>query len=31
MNQAADQSGFSRATNTVLTNDFGVNWLAGDP
>lgn len=31
LNQAADQSGFSRATNTVLTNDFGVNWLAGDP
>ena len=31
MNQAADQYGFSRATNTVLTNDFGVNWLAGDP
>ena len=31
MNQATDQSGFSRATNTVLTNDFGVNWLAGDP
>jgi hypothetical protein len=31
MNQAADQYGFSRATNTVLTTDFGVNWLAGDP
>ncbi len=31
MNQAADQYGFSRATNTVLSNDFGVNWLAGDP
>lgn len=31
LNQGADQSGFSRATNTVLTNDFGVNWLAGDP
>jgi hypothetical protein len=31
MNQAADQSGFSRATNTVLTTDAGVNWLAGDP
>jgi hypothetical protein len=31
MNQAADQSGYSRATNTVLTNDFGVNWLVGDP
>lgn len=31
MNQSPDQYGFSRATNTVLTNDFGVNWLAGDP
>ncbi len=31
MNQAADQYGFSRATSTVLTTDFGVNWLAGDP
>ena len=31
LNQGADQYGFSRATNTVLTNDFGVNWLAGDP
>ncbi|MBI3209950.1 MAG: carboxypeptidase regulatory-like domain-containing protein [Candidatus Solibacter usitatus] len=31
LNQAADQSGFSRATNTVLTNDFGTNWLVGDP
>ncbi|MDX1984425.1 MAG: carboxypeptidase-like regulatory domain-containing protein [Bryobacteraceae bacterium] len=31
MNQAADQFGFSRPTNTVLTNNFGVDWLAGDP
>jgi hypothetical protein len=31
MNSAADQTGFSRATNTQLTNDAGVNWLAGDP
>jgi hypothetical protein len=31
MNQAADQYGFSRATNTVLSTDFGANWLAGDP
>ncbi|MGH9722248.1 MAG: carboxypeptidase regulatory-like domain-containing protein [Bryobacteraceae bacterium] len=31
LNQAADQYGFSRATNTLLTTDFGVNWLAGDP
>jgi hypothetical protein len=31
LNQGADQYGFARATNTVLTNDFGVNWLTGDP
>ncbi|MBM3738011.1 MAG: carboxypeptidase regulatory-like domain-containing protein [Acidobacteria bacterium] len=31
MNQAPDQSGFSRPTNTILTNDFGVTWLAGNP
>lgn len=31
LNQGADQYGYARATNTVLTNDFGVNWLAGDP
>lgn len=31
MNQAADQYGFSRTTSTTLTNDFGVNWLVGDP
>jgi hypothetical protein len=31
MNQAADQYGFARATNTNLTNDFGVTWNAGDP
>lgn len=31
MNQGPDQSGFSRATNTVLTNDFGQTWLAGNP
>lgn len=31
MNQAADQYGYSRATNTVLTTDFGENWLVGDP
>jgi outer membrane receptor protein involved in Fe transport len=31
MNQAADQYGYARATNTQLTNDFGENWLAGDP
>ena len=31
MNSGADQYGFSRATNTQLTNDAGVNWLVGDP
>ena len=31
MNQTPDQSGFSRTTNTVLTNDFGQTWLAGNP
>jgi hypothetical protein len=31
MNQGPDQSGFSRSTNTVLTNDFGQTWLAGNP
>jgi hypothetical protein len=31
LNQAADQYGFSRATNTILTTDFGTNWLVGDP
>jgi hypothetical protein len=31
MNQGADQYGFSRATNTNLTNDAGTTWLVGDP
>ncbi len=31
LNQGPDQSGFSRTTSTVLTNDFGVTWLAGNP
>lgn len=31
LNGAADQTGFSRATNTQLTNDFGETWLAGNP
>lgn len=31
MNGAADQYGYSRATNTVLTNDFGITWNAGNP
>jgi len=28
---SSSQTGFSRTTSTTLTNDFGVNWLAGDP
>jgi hypothetical protein len=31
LNETPDQTGFSRTTSTTLTNDFGVNWLAGDP
>ena len=31
LNQGPDQSGFSRSTSTILTNDFGVTWLAGNP
>lgn len=31
MISAPNQFGFSRSTATNLTNDFGVNWLAGDP
>jgi hypothetical protein len=30
-NLSLSQSGFSRTTSTNLTNDFGVNWLAGNP
>lgn len=31
LNQDPNQYGFARATNTILTNDFGQTWLAGDP
>jgi len=31
MNQGPDQSGYSRPTNTVITNDFGQTWGAGNP
>lgn len=31
LNNGPDQSGFSRSTGTTVTNDFGVNWLVGDP
>src|SRR5438105_6796284 len=30
-NLTLNQSGFSKTTSTNLTNDFGVNWLAGKP
>jgi hypothetical protein len=30
-NETLSQSGFSRTTSTNLTNDSGVNWLAGNP
>ncbi len=30
-NVAPDQSGFSRATVSPITNDFGVTWLSGNP
>ena len=26
-----EQFGYSRSTSTIVTNDFGVNWLVGDP
>ncbi len=31
LNIGPDQTGFSRATSTIITNDFGMTWLAGDP
>ncbi|MBI2690208.1 MAG: carboxypeptidase regulatory-like domain-containing protein [Acidobacteria bacterium] len=30
-NKGFSQLGFNRTTSTNLTNDFGMNWLAGDP
>ena len=30
-NLTLSQSGFSKTTSTNLTNDFGINWLAGNP
>ncbi len=26
-----DQYGYTQSTNTLVTTDYGVNWLAGDP
>ncbi len=31
MLNAPNQTGFSRTTSTLLTTDFGYNWLAGNP
>jgi len=31
LNIAPDQTGFSRTTSTVITTDYGLTWLAGDP
>ncbi|MCS7043906.1 MAG: TonB-dependent receptor [Arcobacter sp.] len=31
LNYTPNQYGYSRSTFPVLTNDFGVNWLIGDP
>jgi len=31
LGESVNQTGFSRTTSTNVTNDFGVNWLAGDP
>ncbi len=31
LNNAPNQTGFTRNTSTTVTNDFGVTWLAGDP
>ncbi len=31
MLNAPNQTGFSRSTSTVVTTDFGYNWLAGNP
>lgn len=30
-NETLNQSGYSRTTSTNLTNNYGVNWLAGNP
>jgi hypothetical protein len=31
LNQGPDQLGYSRTTSSILTTDFGVNWLIGNP
>ena len=30
-NETLNQSGFSKTTSTNLTNNFGIDWLAGNP
>ena len=31
LNIGADQTGYTRATSTLVTTDYGMTWLAGDP
>jgi hypothetical protein len=31
LNQEPDQSGFSQTTSSTLTDNFGIDWLLGDP
>jgi hypothetical protein len=31
MNRGVTQTGYGSSTSTILTNDFGQNWLAGNP
>ncbi len=31
LNDGPIQTGFSRSTSTTVTNDFGMNWLVGNP
>ncbi len=31
MNEAANQSGFSRSTSTTISNNFGQTWAVGNP
>ncbi|MFB3827965.1 MAG: carboxypeptidase regulatory-like domain-containing protein [Bryobacteraceae bacterium] len=31
LNQSFDQTGFSRSTSSIMTTDYGVNWLLGNP
>jgi len=31
LNESLDQNPFARPTSTLVTTDFGMNWLVGDP